>query len=804
MAVESRVARVVFFVVMMLAGAACQRSPSNLLLVTFDTTRWDHMGYASGREGTTPTLDALAARGAWFESAVSSQPLTLPSHASILTGLYPTHHRVRNNGTYTLNDDVVTLAEVLRDAGYQTHAVISALVLDGRFGLDQGFEVYEDDLGEGSKADILAMPESKADRTADKAGAWLEAAVSSDRPFFLWIHFFDPHATYNPPPDVAARFPDDRYAGEIFFADRELGRVIGTLESLGVGENTLVAFTADHGEGLGDHGEETHGLFVYESTTRVPLLFAGPGVPAAGRVGGLARTVDIMPTVLSVLGVSLPVEVDGRSLLPMIRGDLDQSPALAYLETFHPRENFGWSELRSLRGERYKAILAPRPELYDLHEDPEEEHNLLSSPEQSNGISAELLGRLEEIAHVDAAGRDEAGRQDLDADLRERLAQLGYLWQNVKPEETEDRADPKDRVEFWDRAHAAQLAIADGRVEEAVEIMRSYLARDPSSTTAKTILAMALEMSGAREEALEIFLEIVEQTPRWAPPYFRAALILTSMGRISEAKRLLEEVGRIQPTNPDSFYQLGKMELRAGNVGEAEKLFQKALDVDPGHEYATVGLALCLEKEGSPHRALAVLSAARRQFPESRFLTSSLGDLYDRTGDLRSAVELYQSAVRDDPEDATSWNRLGGLYLRMGLRQQAVESVTRAHELDPSDLSVTFNLAKLLLAADQAAAAVPLLERVSAGRPDMAAAQVMLFRALEVSQGRSRADSYLARLSSERPSVAMQVARAEVQERGAASGMSALATVLENGGAAARNAAESDPVLAPLVAAASR
>ena len=357
-----------------LAGCPGASRP-NLLLVTFDTTRWDHMGYAGGPQGITPMLDAMAQRGTWFSDAVTVAPLTLVSHASILTGLYPPHHGVRDNGLYSLPARDETLAERLRDAGYATHAVVSSFVLDSQFGLDQGFEGYDDDLAGGPQKIQFMFKEIKAAQASAKAVRWLEQERPRDRPFFLWVHFFDPHANYDPPADVAKQFPGDPYSGEIHYADRELGRIFKSLDDAGLLDSTVLAFTADHGDSLGEHGETTHGIFVYDSTVRVPMLLAGPGVPAGRRVDALARTVDLAPTILELLGLPAADGLDGRSLERLWSGR-EGDDRVAYSEALTPLLNFGWAPLRALRTTSLKVIQAPRPEVYDLARDPEESRNL--------------------------------------------------------------------------------------------------------------------------------------------------------------------------------------------------------------------------------------------------------------------------------------------------------------------------------------------------------------------------------------------------------------------------------------------
>ncbi|MGH9442865.1 MAG: sulfatase family protein, partial [Thermoanaerobaculia bacterium] len=376
-------------------GCGRKRAP-NVLLVTFDTTRADHMGYATGRKGVTPTLDALAASGTWFTECVAAAPITLPSHTSILTGLYPYRHGVRDNGTYTVPHDDVTLSQILQARGYATHAIVSSAVLDKRYGLTRGFDEYDSDLSSGDPGAPFLFREIKANQAADKAVEWLTAGRPKDRPFFLWVHFYDPHADYEPPPDVAARFPRDPYTGEIAFADRELGRVLDALRQIGQFGRTLVVFTSDHGESLGAHGETTHTIFVYEATTRVPLLFHGPGVPAGKKVDNLTSSVDIFPTILALLGIPPSGSVDGENLVPRWKGGTPRHEPV-YMESLAPRLDHGWAELRALRDERYKAIQAPIPEVYDLQQDPGEWRNLLAGgapvPPGARALFARLSNR---------------------------------------------------------------------------------------------------------------------------------------------------------------------------------------------------------------------------------------------------------------------------------------------------------------------------------------------------------------------------------------------------------------------------
>ena len=395
----------------------------DVLLVTLDTTRADRIGCYGYAAATTPSIDRLAEHGVRVADAVTVAPVTLPAHASILTGRYPPEHGVRDNGEFVLGPDSVTLAETLQASGYATGAFVSAFVLDGRYGLAQGFDRYDDAVVSAARAGALEdhVDERSAAQTTDAALAWLEG-LDASKPAFTWVHYFDPHAPYAPP--VEPLVGGDRYDAEIAFVDRELGRLLARLDELGRGARTLTVVVADHGEGLGDHDEETHTLLIYGATMRVPLILHAPGALAAGQVfdGSVASVVDIVPTVLELLGVDDAGVVDGISLAAQ-PPDPDR---LAYMESMVPWLDHGWAPLHGLRRHRDKLILAPAPEYFDLIADRTESSNLWAT---ASGGSAARRDRLdEELAALLAGWPDAAavaeGVRTLDPEERARLEQL--------------------------------------------------------------------------------------------------------------------------------------------------------------------------------------------------------------------------------------------------------------------------------------------------------------------------------------------------------------------------------------------
>jgi arylsulfatase A-like enzyme len=423
---------------------AGRRSDLNLLVITLDTTRADAIGTYGGR-AVTPTLDQLADTGFMFEQASTVAPLTLPAHCSLFTGLFPPGHHVHGNGQ-ALASGFVTLAERLNARGFETGAFVSSFVLDREWGLNQGFDVYRDVDTHPGPIDRTSL-RRPADRIVDDALGWLHEIDRSR--FFAWLHFYDAHAPSQPPAEFASPNGQDTYAGAIGFIDFQLSRVISFLDERGLLESTVVVIVGDHGESLGEHGEPTHGLFVYQSVIHVPLIIRVPVARMQGRrVTEPVRVVDILPTVLDLLGQTAAPATDGTSLVPLMSGAVKEMGLEAYSESRYGFDRFGWSPLKALRQGRFKLILAPRPELYDLASDPDETTNLYG---QRAGLVNALTRRLEEIESPAEAQRA-ADVPALDSETRARLAALGYVSLPAPraPIDAGTRLpDPKDHIDLY-------------------------------------------------------------------------------------------------------------------------------------------------------------------------------------------------------------------------------------------------------------------------------------------------------------------------------------------------------------------
>ena len=645
--------------------AATARSRPDVLLVTIDTLRADHVGCYGHAGAATPVLDALAARGARFTTAIAHVPLTTPSHASILTGLTPLRHGVRDNGDFVLPESIPTLAEAFHDAGYRTAAFVSGFPLDRRFGLARGFDVYDDHLPHGEDRRRSAYVERPADQTTAAARSWLEAGPPS--PWFLWVHYFDPHAPYEPPPDFAARFAGRAYDGEIAFVDTQLGGLLRFLETKSGSPRALVLVTADHGEALGEHGEETHGVFVYDATLRVPWIMAGPGVPAGVVSPVVARGIDVAPTLLDLAGGIPPRgAMEGRSLGPALRGrPMPNEPA--YAESLFARLRLGWAPLHAWRTARLKLIDAPRPELYALDEDAGEARN-------RSAEEAEVADKMRRELRAALAARPPNAAADAGPDAAERLRALGYLAGPRDRTAAPSLRDPKDGIALVNRLERG-IAAARADPARAVRELRAVLAEDPGLALGRRYLALALSSAGDHPGAIRE----VEALDKAGHAGFEDLLLLADSLRL--AGRPSAE--RIQPRSPEPSLARARVLVALGRPSEAAEAYARVLTRMPGHAEALRGLA----------------------------------DLALAHGDVAGAAGYYERILAADAHDVGALVKLGVIRVRSGMVEDGIGLFRQALGLDPGNAEALLDLGGALAKSGRAAEAIPFLEHALAAGP---------------------------------------------------------------------------------------
>jgi arylsulfatase A-like enzyme/Flp pilus assembly protein TadD len=690
----------------------------NVLLITVDTLRADHLGCYGDSAASTPVIDRLAADGVLFEQAETAAPITLPSHASILTGTYPAFHGVRNNGNYRLGPRAETLAEMLKSYGYKTGAVISGYPLVTRFGLSQGFDSYDDRLPP-EKDRQTGYRERGAEEVSRAGIAWL--AASPGQRFFLWLHFYDPHAPYNPPSPYAERFSRTPYDGEIAYVDNELGRVLEKLRDLGLSGSTLVALVSDHGEGLGDHGESTHGAFLYESTLRVPMILSLPGpLPRGNRVATPVRTIDLVPTILRLVDLPEPDEVQGTSLLPLASRRRADLLLKSVSETLLPRENYGWSEMAALRIGDWKYVQAPREELYDLKADPKETNNLAGKREGDAARMRDEIHRL--MAEAAPAGAPIAYRQELDETARERLRSLGYLWA-PGPSRPAPLPDPKDRLSQLSAMDEAMNLYARGEFALSAEKLGEVLAADPGNGTALFHRGNARAANGEFAGAAADFEAVLTQRPRNPEVLVNLGTAQLGLNLLNESARTFRQVLELDPDSDKACTGLGQVLLRQNRAGEAAEEFRKAIGFNPASRQARQGLASALASGGERAKAEEVYRSALAENPSDKDAAMALGKLLYDARRYDEVVALMEATIRAGADHPEIHFALGNAHFQRGEFSEASEEYARVLRSRPEDPGALFGSALVALKSGRTSEAVHLLEQVRTSDPSNAAAR---------------------------------------------------------------------------------
>ncbi len=646
---------------------------ANVLLVTLDTTRADRLGCYGYEPARTPNLDDLARRGVLFSNAYSPVPMTLPAHSSIMTGLTPPSHGVHNNGTYVLGSGYPTIAEILKDRGFETAAFTASFSVDSRFGLARGFDVYDDSFQEETPFKS-ANSERRADEVFASFASWLDKNAP-DR-FFAWVHFFDPHLPYHPPPDLAAEFIDRPYDGEIASMDRALGKIIQALQQKNLLGRTLIVLAGDHGEEFGEKGEVGHGIFLYEPSVRVPLiLWAGGRLPAGSTIDSRVRLIDILPTVFDFLDIPVPDTVDGISLIPFIERKQKRSLD-CYLETFYPRENHGWAELTGLISGEWKYVHAPRPELYHLGTDPGETANLAATEtDTAAGMNKILEGMVREAAGGAAESRS------LTAEEEERLRSLGYIQFAGKGEES--GPDPKDKLDDMKLFQDAQRYEFEGNYRGAEEVYDRILDLYPEIPSSYINLALSQARLQKFQEATETLEAGVAKIPD-------SAILLSRLGHTylvtSRPVDGLETMQKVLTINPDDVDALTACAVILGSWGQRDQsraYLERGLAVEPENKFLRVNLAGNLAMSGRTPEAIELFKQLAEEYSGEAIFHQNLGIAQGMSGDYEGAILSLKEAIRLEPTPAAYYN-LAIAYRETGDIGDAVKAL-ELYLQDPGD-----------------------------------------------------------------------------------------------------------------------
>lgn len=677
---------------------AARGSAWNVVVITLDTTRADHLGAYGSTNVETPHLDRLAREGVVFEQAMTTAPLTLPAHSSIFTGRFPPEHGVRDNGGFFLAPEQATLAESLKERGYRTGAFVAAFVLDSKWGLDQGFDTYFDEFDTmsirgGHSVGSIQRP---ANEVVDKALPWL-AGVKGER-FFAWLHLYDPHTPYHPPEPFKSKYKDHPYRGEVAFTDAQVGRVLRFLDDNRLMDRTIVAVLGDHGESLGEHGENAHGFFIYEAATRVPFIIRTPSEPTRGRrVVDPIRVIDLMPTLLEPLGITTPARVSGTSLWPLMTGTARELGLDGYAEAMYPLHHYGWSDLRALRAGRFKVIDAPRPELYDLERDPGETTNLF---DERRALGDRMIRSLREQEAAFERVQTAQPAEDVDPEVRARLAALGYVGSFVASasDDRGDRADPKDKIRLVNlMADANETPPGPAAFETRVRILRDVIRQDPQVIAAWFSLGNAHFRERKYEDAIQYFKRVLELKPDYDLAVINMANAYRQLGDETAALAGFEHYLTIDPRNAYVRYQMGEILLDRGDVRGAEANFRRALEIDEKVAPAKNALGALALRRGDVNQAEQLIREAIAVREDVRLARFNLALIAEARGDLRAAEREYLEELKLHPDSYRAAFNLSRLYEQHGQRGLQIEALKQAIEGNPNFAEGHLLLAKAYL-----------------------------------------------------------------------------------------------------------
>jgi arylsulfatase A-like enzyme/Flp pilus assembly protein TadD len=639
-----------------------RQGPPDVILITIDTLRADALGFAGNKRVSTPYLDSLAARGTVFTNAHAHNVVTLPSHTNILTGLYPYQHGIRDNAGFALGRGHPTIAAMLHGAGYATAAFVSAFPLDSRFGLNAGFDVYDDKYREGSNPLDFVVQERPAEETLRAAHAWYES--NQDKKKFLWIHLYDPHAPYDAPPPFREQYRDAPYLGEVAYVDLQLSQFLQPL--LQSHPNTVVIITGDHGEAMGDHGEQTHGLFAYESTLKVPLIIIDPDQPPR-REATYVRHVDLVPTILHRLGAPIPSALPGRPLLPG-NGNAD-----SYFEAMSASLNRGWAPLVGLIHGGRKYIDLPIPELYDLAADPAEKRNMADTDRRNVFAIRKLLS--------DNAPPTQSIKRTVDPAQNAQLMSLGYISGSAEKKTYTIADDPKNLIDVDNQLHEAVALYQTGQLPKAIDDLRKILKRDPNIKVASEMLAFMLQQNENPAAAIDMLRRSMQAGTANEAMQVRLGLLLSATGQAKEALAILAPFASGQ--NPDVLNAYGIALADSGDLAKARAEFERVLTIDHTNATAYQNLGVVSLRAGDVANARASLSKALALNDQLPIALNLMGVLEMKSGHPDDAIAWWRKAVKADPRLYDAMYNLAIVASRTGRNDIARDALHRFIETAP-------------------------------------------------------------------------------------------------------------------------
>lgn len=670
----------------------------NLLLVTIDTLRADHLPAYGYTKIHTPNLDRLANESFVFEDVIAQVPMTLPSHASILTGLLPPAHGVHDNAGFILDSKVNTLAETLKTRNYKTAAFISAFILDSQFGLDQGFDFYSDNFSL-IKANVDSTHVSRrADETELEVEPWLRK--NFDQKFFLWVHYYDPHDPYNPPEPYKTEYVSAPYDGEIAYTDHVFGKLYDLLDELQLKEKTIVVMTGDHGEGLGDHKEQTHSIFIYNATQHVPLMIRLPKIKPK-RIKGIVSHVDLVPTVLEWLGIQPGQNIQGKSLIPLIEGK-DHSSRAAYSESIFPELHYGFSPLKRITTDQYEFIDAPRPELYDRINDPTELKNLIKEKPEIADTMRERLNEILKSSQITAKQT-----QTMDPETEEKLRAMGYVGTIIASTPESLKIDPKDKIDLLESISQAHQALTKKNFSFVVETTTRILQQEPNMVDAHYLLASAYLNLNETEKALAEMMNTIRLKPDHSQTLYNLAFYYQLQGNFNEAEKWYLQLLKVVPEHLSACMNLVDL-YRKKSEPEKAKIYlakivasyEKALketEVAENRAGLLEKLAQAYFASGDLDQSEKTLKEVIQLMPNRPMAHFHMGAIYQQKNEIDKAIAEFQAESKVSPNDFKTFYNLGSLYRQSGKLQASIQSFQKALQLNNQFYPTYFQLAEVYL-----------------------------------------------------------------------------------------------------------
>jgi arylsulfatase A-like enzyme/predicted Zn-dependent protease len=666
-----------------------------VILITIDTLRADRLSCYSTKYVQTPHLDRLGREGVVFESCISQTPLTLPAHATILSGTYPLYHQVRDNGGFVVPQKLTLLSEILSKHNYLTSAFVAAYVLHSKWGLNRGFDFYSDTFKDNSGDKIISLDEiqKRASEVLQDASAWL--AKKKDKKFFSWIHLYDPHAPYDPPSPFKEKYADQPYEGEVAYTDEELGKFFAFLKKEGLWNNTLIVVTGDHGESLWEHEEETHGFFVYDSTVWVPLVIRAPvGFPEK-RVKNVVEHVDVAPTILETLDIPIPESIQGKSLLGLMLATEKNWPDTAFSETYYPRFHFGWSELSALYHQNWKFILAPDAELYDLSKDKAEKENLaLASDWQKKKMKA-MLQKFSREKSRQALTQE--ANQTLDREAIKKLTSLGYISSFSDVGQRKDLADPKEKIKVHNDLNDAKQLYLEKKYDEAIDIVKKILVQDPHIIDAYMFLGNLYYSQNRFQEAYRSFLEVLQRKPDYNFAMINVLNCLINTGELDKAVSECQKYLQLFPRDTIFLFTLGDIYFLKKEYDRALSYLFSALKIDAHYAEAFNKIGEIYSVKRDYLKAEEYLKKALDINPEMGKALFSLALVEEALGNQAAVIACYQKDLEFEPLNFKAAYNLAELLAKTGKQEEALQYYKKAISANPSFNIPYFMTAKYYL-----------------------------------------------------------------------------------------------------------